>query len=133
MRPTRWGDRGQSTVEFAMILPLVALVVLFIIQVGLIARDQLLLSHAAREAARAASVSDSDRSGAAMAAAKRAGSLTSERLSGVIESTDGARSVRVVLSYRSSTDLPIIGALIPEVELSSTVVMRTESDPEHGP
>ena len=116
-----------------MILPLVALVVLFIIQVGLIARDQLLLSHAAREAARAASVSDSDRSGAARAAAKRAGSLTSERLSGVIESTDGARSVRVVLSYRSSTDLPIIGALIPEVELSSTVVMRTESDPEHGP
>lgn len=133
MRPTRWGDRGQSTVEFAMVLPLVALVVMFIIQAGLIVRDQLLLSHAAREAARAAAVSDADRSGTAMDAAKKAGSLDAERLSGVIELVDGARSVRVALSYRSSTDLAIIGALVPDVELNSTVVMRVESSPEHGP
>ena len=133
MRPTRWGDRGQSTVEFAMVLPLVALVVMFIIQAGLIVRDQLLLSHAAREAARAAAVSDADRSGAAMDAAKKAGSLDAERLSGVVELVDAARSVRVALSYRSSTDLAIIGALVPDVELNSTVVMRVESSPEHGP
>ncbi len=43
------GDRGQSTVEFAMILPLVALVLLLLVQAGLVVRDQLLVSHAARE------------------------------------------------------------------------------------
>ena len=133
MRTTRWGDRGQSTVEFAMILPLVALLVLFIIQAGLVARDQLLLSHAAREAARAAAVSEGDRVGAAMAAARRAGSLEPDRLSGAIESTEGGSSVRVALTYRSQTDLALIGALIPDVELGSTVVMRAESDREHGP
>ena len=132
MRSTRWGDRGQSTVEFAMILPLVALLVLFLVQAGLIARDQLLLSHAAREAVRAAAVSDTDRSVAAMTAARRAGSLDSDRLSGVIESADGGLSVRVLLSYRSPTDLAIIGALVPDVELEATVMMRVESDREHG-
>ncbi len=55
--------------EFALVLPLVVLVVLFIVQAGLVVRDQLLVSHAAREAARAASVSDNDRLGAATMAA----------------------------------------------------------------
>ena len=39
--------------EFALVLPLVVLVVLFIVQAGLVVRDQLLVSHAAREAASA--------------------------------------------------------------------------------
>ena len=36
MKKTRWGDHGQSTVEFALILPLVVLVVLFIVQAGFV-------------------------------------------------------------------------------------------------
>jgi hypothetical protein len=58
VKKTRWGDHGQSTVEFALILPLVVLVVLFIVQAGFVVRDQVLVSHAAREGARAAAVDD---------------------------------------------------------------------------
>jgi len=130
---TRRGDQGQSTVEFALVLPLVVLVVLFIVQAGFVVRDQLLVSHAAREAARAAAVSDSDRSGAALSAARQAGDLAAERLSASAVMVDGVASVRVVVSYRSTTDIAIIGSLVPDIELQSTVQMRVESDGKHRP
>ena len=128
---TRRGDQGQSTVEFALVLPLVVLVVLFIVQAGLVVRDQLLVSHAAREAARAASVSDSDRLGAAKMAARQAGNLAAERVSATTTMVDGDASVRVLISYRSITGIPIIGSLVPDIDLESTVVMRVESDRKH--
>lgn len=128
MRVARWEDRGQSTVEFALILPLVALVVLCVVQAGFVVRDQLLVSHAAREAARAASVSETDQAGAALRAARQAGSLQSDRLSGTVSVTDGGGSVRVVITYKSATDLPMIGPLVPDIDLQSSVVMRIESE-----
>ena len=129
----RRGDQGQSTVEFALVLPLVVLLVLFIVQAGFVVRDQLLVSHAAREAARAAAVSDSDRSGAALAAARQAGELSAERLSASAVMVDGDATVRVVISYRSTTDIAIIGSLVPDIDLQSTVQMRVESDGKHRP
>lgn len=127
MNATGRGDRGQSTVEFALVLPLVALVILCIVQAGVVVRDQLLVSHAAREAARAAAVSDNDRSGAALAAARQAASLQGDRLSGTVTMVDGGSTVRVVLSYRSTTDIAVIGPLVPDIDLKSSVVMRAES------
>lgn len=128
MRVARWEDRGQSTVEFALILPLVALVVLCVVQAGLVVRDQLLVSHAAREAARAAAVSDNDRTGAALRAARQAGPLQSDRLSGTVSTADSGRSVRVVITYKGATDLALIGPLVPDIDLESSVVMRIESE-----
>ena len=90
--------------------------------------DQLLVSHAAREAARAAAVSENDREGAALRAARQAGSLQSDRLSGTVSVTDGGGSVRVVITYRSATDLALIGPLVPDLDLQSSVVMRIESE-----
>lgn len=121
------GDRGQSTVEFAMILPLVALVLLLLVQAGLVVRDQLLVSHAAREAARAAAVSENDRTGAALDAARESGPLERDRLSGTVAMGGGGTAVRVVITYRSPTELAVIGPLVPDVTLSSSVVMRVES------
>lgn len=48
-------DRGQATVEFALILPLFVAVVVAIIDVTMIVRDQLLVDVLARDAARQAS------------------------------------------------------------------------------
>jgi len=121
------GDRGQSTVEFAMILPLVALVLLLLVQAGLVVRDQLLVSHAAREAARAAAVSENDRAGAALEAARQSGPLERDRLSGTVATGGGGTAVRVVITYRSPTELAVIGPLVPDITLSSSVVMRVES------
>ena len=55
-RARRGSTRGQATVEFAFVLPLVVLALLAVVQVGVVVRDQLGVVHAAREAARAASV-----------------------------------------------------------------------------
>ena len=102
MRPTRRGDGGQATVELALVLPLVAILVLLVLQAGLVIRDQLLAAHAAREAVRAASVSDGDRAAAAARAAARAGGpiLARQRLFGDI----GREAVRL-MSVRAALEL----------------------------
>lgn len=133
MTRTTRGDQGQSTVEFALVLPLVVLVILLVVQAGFVARDQLLVSHAAREAARAAAVSDGDRAGAAMTAARNSGRLRADQLSGTVSLVDQGESVRVVVSYRSTTDLALIGALVPDIDLEAAVVMRVESETKHRP
>lgn len=130
---TRRGDHGQSTVEFALVLPLVVLVAMFIVQAGLVVRDQVLVTHAAREAARAAAVSDADRPEAALRAARQAGDLEEDRLGVTVSMLDGDSSVRVVVSYRSLTDLALVGALVPDLNLDAAVVMQVESDREHRP
>ena len=50
------GDRGQATVEFALILPLLVICVAGVVWIGLVVTTQVRLEHAAREGARAAAV-----------------------------------------------------------------------------
>lgn len=132
MSPTGREDRGQSTVELALVLPLVVLFVLVVVQAGLVIRDQVLLTHAAREGARAASVATGDRAVAARRGAERAGPLSSDRLSAETELLDDGRSVQVSVNYHSVTALPFVGALLPDRDLRATATMRVEST-EHGP
>ena len=55
-RRSRWHlDDGQATVEFALILPLFVLLIVAILDVTVIVRDQLLVDVLARDAARRAS------------------------------------------------------------------------------
>jgi Flp pilus assembly protein TadG len=49
-------ERGQSTVETAILLPLVVLLVALIVQVGIVTRDHLALWQTAGTAARLASI-----------------------------------------------------------------------------
>ncbi len=124
-RHLRRRDHGQATVELALCLPVVCLLLLAVVQVGLVVRDQVLLIHAARESARTAAVDASP--AAAQAAAVRAGPLDARRLS---VSVSGGRSdgddVRVVARYRSATDVPLVGALLGDVTLQAEVTMRAE-------
>lgn len=53
-------DAGQATVEFALLLPLIILMMVAMVDVCMILRDQLLADDLARDAARRASVSDSE-------------------------------------------------------------------------
>jgi Flp pilus assembly protein TadG len=118
---------GQATVELALALPLVMVLLLLVVQVGTVVHDQVLVIHAAREAARAASVLPvGDRAGP-QAAAGAAGPLDRSRLR--TEVTDGGGppgSVSVHVSYRCLTDLPLIGALVPDLTLEATAVMGRE-------
>ncbi|MGZ4794758.1 MAG: hypothetical protein ACXV8T_02615, partial [Acidimicrobiia bacterium] len=92
-----------------------------VLQTALVVRDYVATVHAAREAARAASV-DRD-PGAATTAARRVLRRAEVRV--------GSRPavgepIRVEVTYRSRTDLPMVGALFPDPELHATATMRTE-------
>lgn len=124
-RCRRPDQRGQATVELVLVLPVVVVLALSILQAGLVAKDLLLVQHSAREAARAAAVDPAATT--ARGAAAAAGGLRNERLtviwSGGVESGDrGTASV----SYRSPTEVPLVGRLIDDVTLSATVTVRIE-------
>jgi len=111
-------DGGQVTVELALVLPVLVLAAVAILQVALVVRDYVSVVHAAREAARAASVDgDPDR------AAHRVLAGASVHV--------GARpkvgeQIEVEVEYRSVTDLPLVGPLFPDPTLHHTAVMRVE-------
>jgi Flp pilus assembly protein TadG len=121
----RRGDEGQAAVELALVLPLVVALLLAAVQVGLIVRDQVLVVHAAREAAREAAV-DPDPAAARRAAAEGSGLRASRlRVEVTGRGAPGSR-VRVEVRYRAATDVPLVGALLGEVTLSGAAAMRVE-------
>lgn len=123
-RPRRSGS-GQATVELALVLPLVALVLLALVQAVVVARDQLLVVHAAREAAREAAV-DNDPM-AATTAAREAGPLDPARMRVEVRGRDGPGStVEAVVHYRPPNHVPMVGRLLGNITLQGTAKMRVE-------
>lgn len=111
--------------ELALLLPVVVLLLLAVLQVGLLARDLVLVTHASREAARAAAT-DADPAAAHRAAAGSSG-LRRDRLSVELEGRAGHGShVSATVVYRAPTSVPLVGALIGDRTLVSTATMRVE-------
>jgi Flp pilus assembly protein TadG len=118
-------DAGQAAVEVALLLPVVAVLLLAVVQAALVVRDQVLVVHAAREAARAAAVDPSPV--APRRAALAAASLDPQRLAVTVAPPAGAGDpVAVTVSYRSATYAPIIGPLLPDVIVRGRASMRRE-------
>jgi hypothetical protein len=114
-------ERGQATVEFALVLPLIVFALLAILQVGLVVRDQVAVVHAAREAARAVSV---DRDAAsATKAARRVLARADVEVGG---RPAVGQPISVEVSYHDRTDVPLVGALFPDLDLHAHAVMRVE-------
>ena len=120
-------ERGSSTVEFALVLPLVFTVTLGLVQVGLLARDRLLVEAAARAGARAAAVEPDPAAieGAALRAAPGLDPVTTA----ISVSREGARGlpVTVQVDYDDAIRVPFVGWLLGgSVRISATAVMRQE-------
>jgi|SRR5215207_8260831 len=115
------GDSGQATVELALCLPVICLLLLGVAQVAIVVRDQLAVQLAARDAARAAAVS-ADAAGAAARAAGAAGVVDPV---GVSVSTSGA-VVTATVTHVVRTDVPLIGLVIPDVTLHASASMASE-------
>lgn len=123
--PCACGDQGQASVELALLLPVVVLLLLAVLQVGLLARDAVLVTHASREAARAAAT-DPDPAAAHRAAMGSSG-LDHERLAVELTGRGNAGSrVSATITYRAPTSVPLVGALIGDRTLRSTATMRVE-------
>ena len=114
-------ERGQAAVELALALPVVVVLLLGMLQVALVGRDHLAVELAAREAARAAAVS-ADPVAAARLAAERVTTLRPLQ----VAVTAGATTVTVTVTHPSATDVAVVGRLIADVELRSSVTMAVE-------
>ena len=118
-------EGGQASVEAALVLPLVITMILAVVQVGLVVRAEVLVTHAAREAARAAAVNADPQ--AAVSAAKLATTLDGERMTVAIRGRDGPGSrVQVEVTYSLPTDVPLVGSLLGDVTLHAEATMRVE-------
>jgi Flp pilus assembly protein TadG len=121
--PARSDERGQAAVELALGFPLVCLCLLLLVQLVVVVRAQVAVVHAAREAARAAAVS-ADPVGDGTAAGRAA--LWSGAGAASITIRASPATVRAIVQVRVATDVPLVGALVPDVEVSSEAVMQTE-------
>lgn len=99
---------------------MVCLLLLGVVQLGLVVRDQLAVQLVAREAARAASVA-ADPLNAAAATAGAAGISPIEVGIAVTAGTVTATAV-----YIEPTDVPLIGALLPDVRITASATMMFE-------
>lgn len=119
MRPAR--DAGQASVEFALAVPIVVVLVLGVIQVFVVGARQVALEHLARNGARAASVAADPTSAARDAVAG------STDLAGVDVDVDTiGQDVVVTVRYTDPTAVAVIGRLIGDVDLSARATMRRE-------
>lgn len=103
-------------------LPLVLGLLLFLVQLGLVIRAQILVINAAREGARAAAVEPAD--AVARQAAEGAGSLDPARMA--VALVNNGRTVTVTVTYRTATDVPIVGALLDDITLTESTTMHLE-------
>ena len=119
------GDGGQASVELALVLPLVLILLLAVVQLGLLVRDQILVVHAAREAVREAAVDPA--ADAPRRAALASSALTDSRLT-VTSTGRGAvgTRVRVEVTYRAPTGVPLLGAAVENLTLRASATMRVE-------
>lgn len=121
---SRSGENGQATLELAFCLPIVLLILGAVIEIGLLAGDQVWVEHAAREAARAAAV-DGDL--ADIKSAASAGGLEGLEIHVTPQSASRVQGEPVVVDVRYPRDahVPLVGALFSP-RMSATAQMRIE-------
>jgi TadE-like protein len=117
-------DAGQATVEVALAVPLLVVVMLFGVQIALVIRDQIATIAAAREAARAVVVADG-KPGVADGAVARTVALNPSRRSVIVSINGGL--VTATVTYRSPTDLPLVGIFIPDITVHGSATMALET------
>jgi Flp pilus assembly protein TadG len=123
-------EKGQAMVEFALILPILVLILCGIIDFGWIFGNQLLANNAAREAARYTAVhyndssTDNDQQTARGIVLARAPTLDSP----TVNLTHSGDSVTVTVNTTVEVLTPIIAAFFPdgECDIEADCEMRLE-------
>ena len=109
--------------ELALGFPLVCLGLLLLVQVAVVIRARGAVEHAAREGARAAAVS-ADPVGDGVGAARAA--LPGSMAAASVRIEAGPSTVRAVVRLVVRTDVPLAGALVPDVDVEGVAVMQVE-------
>jgi len=101
-------ESGSAAVEFALVLPIVLVMALALVQVGLLARDRLLVEAAARAGARAAAVEADDAAIRAAALAAAPDLDPSVSTVGVARTGTQGDPVTVSVDYDEPIRVPLI-------------------------
>jgi hypothetical protein len=108
-------------------LPLLALLLIGVIQVGLMVREQLHLELVTREAARAAARSQNPETAATEIATGLGGKIPAEVTTTILPGPFlGAEMVRVEITITSHSSLPLVSALFSDRKLRATATMARE-------
>lgn len=122
-------EHGQTMTEFALVLPVLALILFAVIQFGIVFNNYVTLTDATRAGARRAAVSrqDPNRDATAIAAIRNSASdLDGAKLATPPPSStwDPGTDVTVTASYPYSISL--LGLVVKSGRLSSTTTERVE-------
>jgi Flp pilus assembly protein TadG len=121
-------ERGQSMTEFALVLPVLVLILFSIIQFGIAFNNYITLTDAVRAGARKAAVARhlSDPEGATVTSLRAAakGLKPADLLIDVESSWEAGEEVRVSASYPYS--IKIVGFIVKSGRMSSETVERVE-------
>lgn len=120
-------EKGQSLVEFALIIPLLIILLFGIIDFGRIFHVYLTINHAGREAARAASIGKDDSTIKNTAVNDATGiSLTVGQVGVTPATRTSGTDVTITISYPITFLTPVIGSIVGPITLEDTTVMRVE-------
>lgn len=124
---TGQSTRGQSSVEFALILPLVLVLVLALAQVGLIVQAQISVTHAAREGVRALAVDPAaNAQGVVLDASNLAEAQTTVDVAFDSALVGGRQLVEVTVTYRVPQVSSLLQPLVGDTSVSATATMLVE-------
>ncbi|KKK36318.1 hypothetical protein WQ57_19710 [Mesobacillus campisalis] len=119
-------EKGQSLVEFALVLPILILVLFGIVDFGRVFHTYLTIDHAGREAARAASIGKTGPE-AEQVAVNSGGSINLTTAHVNVTTGASGTDARVVIDYPFSFITPVIGNLLSGgFTITNTTVMRVE-------
>lgn len=123
----RHGERGSAVVEFALLLPILLVLLLAFVQVGVLARDRLLLAQASRAGAREAAITDAE-DAILEAAVRAAPGLDPARLRLAVDRAGERGSpVTVGIVYDVPVAAVLAGWLMPStVTLDASATARQE-------
>jgi Flp pilus assembly protein TadG len=113
-------DQGAAAVEFALVLPVLVLILFGIVDLGRMLNARITLSQAAHEGARAAAIADDD---VALDTVTRVMGSMATAMDGppTILGCDGTRDeATVTVTYRFDFATPIFGS---DTQLSATAVV----------
>ena len=118
---SRRHQRGQSTIEFALIFPLAVACMIFVLAAGIIVYDHLALSDLSRSAVRAAITSDDP-----AAAAKQLVNLVDDGVRVHTSVNNETGLVLVKLERRRALPLPFAAQILPRFTVRASAVMMSE-------
>ena len=119
-------EKGQSMVEFALVVPLIILLLLGMVDFGRLFHAHLTLEHAGREAARAASIGKDEATVISTAISNAASLSLAEGQVHVSGLGTSGGNVTITIKYPISFITPVISSLVGTYQLENKTIMRIE-------